>query len=127
MPIVIIDTESVEPPVNTKYNEETLLYEPIKGIEPFVDGTIEVLDNSKRNQLTDMPTSKSKIKIKRRGNTSMKYAKPQYLVKLITETGQDNELSLLGMGTDNEWIINGTMTDKSMMRNYLAYRTASKF
>ncbi|MBU3114090.1 CotH kinase family protein [Clostridium lacusfryxellense] len=127
LPIVIIDTESIEPPVNTKFNEQTLLYEPIKDIEPFVDGTISVLDNNKRNLLTDNPTSKSKIKIKLRGNTSMKYAKPQYLVKLITETGQDNELSLLGMGTDNEWIINGTMTDKSMMRNYLAYRTASKF
>ncbi|PRR81676.1 CotH kinase family protein [Clostridium vincentii] len=127
LPIVIIDTEGIEPPVNTLFNEETLLYESIKDMEPYVDGTIQVLDNSKRNQLTDTPVSKSRIKIKLRGNTSMSYAKPQYLVKLVTETGQDNELSLLGMGEDKEWIINGSMTDKSMMRNYLAYRIASQF
>lgn len=127
LPIVIIDTKGIEVPVNTIFNLETLLYEPIKDLEPYVDGTILVMDNRNRNKLTDTPESKSKIKIKRRGNTSMQYAKPQYTVKLITETGQDNELSLLGMGEDNEWIINGSMTDKSMMRNYLAYRTASQF
>ncbi|MFZ2538361.1 MAG: CotH kinase family protein, partial [Oscillospiraceae bacterium] len=27
---------------------------------------------------------------------------------------------------DNEWVINGCMTDKSMMRNYLSYRIASQ-
>ena len=127
LPIVILDTKGIEPPINTTFNKKTLLHEPIKDIEPYVDGTIQVMDNSKKNQLTDTPASKSKIKIKRRGNTSMQYAKPQYLVKLVTETGQDNELSLLGMGEDNEWIINGSMTDKSMMRNYLSYRIASQF
>lgn len=127
LPIVVIDTEGIEPPVNTKFNEETRLYEPIKGMEPYVDGNIFVMDSSKRNYLTDMPASKSNIKIKRRGNTSMSYDKPQYLVKLLTEAGQDNELSLLGMGRDNEWVINGTMTDKSMMRNYLSYGIASQF
>lgn len=127
LPIVIIDTKGIEPPINTKFNPKTLLFEPIKGIEPYVNGTIQVIDNGKRNHLTDKASVRSKIKIKRRGNTSMQYAKPQYLVKLITETGQDNELSLLDMGKDNEWIINGTMTDKSMMRNYLSYRIASQF
>ena len=126
LPIVIIDTQGIAPPVNTMFNLETFLYEPIKGLEPYVDGTILVLDNNNRNHLTDTPASKSNIKIKLRGNTSMNYAKPQYLVKLITEAGQDNELSLLGMGEDNEWIINGSMTDKSMMRNYLAYKVAAK-
>jgi hypothetical protein len=127
LPIVVIDTEGIEPPVNTIFNVETQLYEPVKDMEPYVEGNIIVMDNSERNNLTDIPASKSKIRIKRRGNTSMQYSKPQYLVKLITATGQENELSLLGMGEDDEWIINGSMTDKSMMRNYLAYRIASQF
>ncbi len=127
LPIVIIDTKGTEPPINTVFNQETNLFEPIKGLDPYVDGTIQIIDNGKINQLDDNPASQSKIKIKRRGNSSMNYAKPQYLVKLVTQSGQDNELSLLGMGADNEWVINGSMTDKSMMRNYLSYRVASQF
>lgn len=127
LPVVIIDTKGKTPPISTVFNEETMLFEPIKGIEPYVDGTIRVLDSGQRNKIIDKPVSESKIKIKRRGNTSMKYAKPQYLVKLITEKGEDNEVSLLGMGADNEWVMNGTMTDKTMMRNYLCYRVAAKY
>ncbi len=128
LPIVIIDTNGENPPVNTIFNEKTQLYEPIKGLEPYIEGTIQVLDQGDNlNHLNDTPASQSKMKIKRRGNTSMAYAKPQYLVKLITQSGQDNELSLLGMGADNEWVINGSMTDESMMRNYLSYRISSQF
>jgi hypothetical protein len=31
------------------------------------------------------------------------------------------------MGVESEWVLNGSMADKSMVRNYLAYRTASQF
>ncbi|WP_165000316.1 CotH kinase family protein [Anaerophilus nitritogenes] len=127
LPIVIIDTKGIHPPISTKFNPQKLIHEPIKGIKPYIDGTIEVIDNGEFNQITDIPANKSKIKIKRRGNTSMNYAKPQYLIKLVTQTEQKNELSLLDMGKDHEWVLNGTMTDKSMMRNYLSYKIASQF
>lgn len=127
LPIVIIDTKGIEPPITSIFDKEKQIYVPIKEKEPFVDGKIKIIDNGKNNQLKDTPITESDIRIKRRGNTSMMYAKPQYLVKLVTQTGQDNDVSLLNLGIDNEWILNGTMTDKSMMRNYLSYKTASQF
>ncbi|MDS0525434.1 CotH kinase family protein [Clostridium sp. SHJSY1] len=126
LPLVVINTEGAEIPSNSKWNEELKRFVSISGIEPYVDGSISVIDNGEINKLKDTPTNYSKIKIKRRGNSSMHYNKGQYLVKLVTESGQENGLSLLGMGEDNEWVLNGSMADKSMMRNYLGYRIASQ-
>lgn len=126
LPIVILDTNGVEVPINTIFDEKNLIFTDIKGLDPYVGGTIQVIDNGGIQSVSDVPSITSQIEIKRRGNTSMYYNKPQYLVKLQTKTGQENELSILGMGQSDEWVLNGSMTDKSMMRNYLAYRIASQ-
>ncbi|MHC1722802.1 MAG: CotH kinase family protein [Aminipila sp.] len=129
MPVVIIDTNGIEPPINTekkKINGEWIFISK-KEIKPYVEGTITIIENNGPNKITDKATQISKILIKRRGNTSMNYDKPQYTVKLMTDKGEENRLSLLGMGEDNEWILNGSMADKSMIRNYLSYRLASQY
>lgn len=126
LPLVVINTDGVKVPINGKYNPELDRYQNIPDLEPYIDGSISVIDNKEINKLEDTPTSYSHIKIKRRGNSSMDYSKGQYLMKLVTESGQENEVSLLGMGEDNEWVLNGSVVDKSMMRNYLGYRIASQ-
>lgn len=129
MPVVIIDTNGIEPPINTekkKINGEWIFI-PKKDVEPYVEGSINIIENNGLNKITDEATQTSKIFIKRRGNTSMNYDKPQYTVKLMTDKGEENRLSLLGMDADNEWILNGSMADKSMIRNYLSYRLASQY
>lgn len=126
MPLVVIDTRGIEPPISTYEDYEQERFIQIEGVEPYVDGTIEIIAGDGYNQLSDKPQVTSQIRIKRRGNSSMLYNKPQYTVKLVTQTGQDRDISILDMGADDEWILNGSMADKSMMRNYLAYDVSSQ-
>ena len=132
LPIVILDMGGEEPPINTYYQKEheksaVGLYVPIEGLDPYVEGTISILENEGgMNTLKDEPVLTSQIRIKRRGNTSMYYEKAQWTVKTVTESGQDNDVDVLGMGAEHTWILNGSMYDKSMLRNYLAYSISSK-
>lgn len=98
-----------------------------EGVEPYTTGVISVIDGGKNdNYLTDSPIVTSQIRIKKRGHTSYYYDKPQYLLKTMNEDGTDNSVNILGMGEGDSWILNGSMADKSMIRNYLAYRIASE-
>lgn len=124
LPIVILDTNGVDPPINTRIEKNRFV--AIEGLDPYVEGTFVLLDSGGQNKLGDRPAAASKMMIKRRGNSSMLYEKAQWMVKLQTESGQDNDVDLLGMGAEHEWILNGSMADKSMLRNYLAYSTASQ-
>lgn len=132
LPIVILDTGGVEPPINTYFqkeheNSQNGIYVPIEGLDPYVEGTMYLLDQEAGiNTLSDEPVIESCIRIKRRGNTSMYYEKAQWMIKTVTESGQDNDVDLLGMGAEHSWILNGSMYDKSMLRNYLAYSIASE-
>lgn len=126
LPLVIIDTNGVEPPINTHADEQGQ-FVAIEGLEPYVDGTISVINNEEGiNVLTDMPQVSSQMRIKRRGNSSMLYEKAQWMIKLVTESGEDHDVDILDMGEEHEWILNGSMFDKSMLRNYLAYSLASE-
>lgn len=98
-----------------------------EGVEPYTTGVISIIDGGKNNNyLTDSPIVTSQIRIKKRGHTSYYYDKPQYLLKTMNEDGTDNSVNILGMGEGDSWILNGSMADKSMIRNYLAYRIASE-
>lgn len=98
-----------------------------ENVEPYTSGTISILDSGKEyNCLTDTPVYTSNMKIKKRGHTSFSYDKPQYLMKMIKEDGMKNKTEILGMGEGDSWILNGSMADKSMLRNYLSYRIASE-
>lgn len=126
-PLIILDMEGKEPPISTKAVEGQKRYETIEDVDPYVSGTLTLIDNDTgMNRLTDSPAAVTQMQIKRRGNNSMQYFKPQYLVKLLTASGQDNDVDLLGMGAEHEWVLNGSMADKSMMRNYLAFRLCSE-
>ena len=125
LPIVILDTGGIDPPINTQIEGDRFV--AIEGVDPYVKGTLTLLDDpSGENHLGDEPAVVSHMIIKRRGNSSMLYEKAQWLVKLQTESGQDNDVDLLGMGAEHEWVLNGSMADKSMLRNYLAYSAASE-
>lgn len=95
-------------------------------VDPWSDGEISVIDTGmEQNHLTDTPVFTSELKIKKRGHTSFTFDKPQYLIKL-TEDGEKRDVDVLGMGESDSWILNGSMADKSMIRNYLSYRIASE-
>lgn len=60
--------------------------------------------------------------VERRGRSSAGFPKANYALELREADGKtDVPTSLLGMGKDEDWILDGMWADRSMMRNQLAY------
>jgi hypothetical protein len=66
-----------------------------------------------------------KIGIELRGATSQFYAKKGYGLETRLENGENNNVSLLGMPVENDWVLHGPYSDKSLIRNVLAYHFAA--
>lgn len=62
------------------------------------------------------------IIINTRGQSSLTYPKKQYTVRLIDENEFENPQELLSMPKHDKWVLNGMYSDKSLIRNYLAYK-----
>lgn len=124
LPIVILSVEGEITQYKSFKNGMEVVDE---SVEPYISGTIRILDSGKEfNCLTDTPVYTSAMMIKKRGHTSFSYDKPQYLMKMLKADGMENKTEILGMGEGDSWILNGSMADKSMLRNYLPYRIASE-
>lgn len=124
LPIVIL---SMEEELADYKGFEASGEEFITGEEPYIKGQIRIIDGGTfDNRITDEPAAESDMLIKMRGHTSYNFDKKQYLLKLTTADGAANEVDVLGMGAHDSWILNGSMADKSMIRNYLAYRICSE-
>lgn len=131
LPIVVIDTGGQEI-INYKvYNAETDAFEVPEGIDPYFPMQIRVYDREDHcNRPTDEASLSSAGRIKVRGNSSASILanlpKYQYTLKLETEDGEEQRLSMMGIGTDDTWILSPTVKDKSRIRNYLAYNIAGQ-
>lgn len=67
-----------------------------------------------------------KIGIEIRGQTSQMFSKKQYGIETQDDTGNDKDVSLLGMPAGSDWVLNGPYADKALMRNYLAYEFSNR-
>ncbi|SFG75134.1 CotH kinase family protein [Oribacterium sp. WCC10] len=124
LPIVILSLDTDLPDYKTFKDSSEVVFE---GVDPYTTGHISIIDTGLGdNTLADPVIYDSMIKIKIRGHSSYNYDKKQYKIKAYHENGNENQTGILGMGEGSEWIINGSLADKSMMRNYLAYRIASE-
>jgi len=125
LPIVILETDGELP--QYKYFVDNGMEIADEDIEPYTTGRMTVISHDgSDNTPWDAPVYDSAIKIKKRGHTSMAFDKPQYKIKALLPDGTYNDTSILGMGEGNDWILNGSLADKSMLRNYLAYRICSE-
>jgi len=112
LPIVTIDTNGLTVPD-----------------EPKIAGRMTIIasDDGSRNRLTDPPNDYSGlIGIEIRGQTSQGFPKKQYSLETRDVDGENDNVSLLGLPEENDWILHGPYSDKTMMRNALAYTIASQ-
>lgn len=56
-----------------------------------------------------------------RGDWTLNYYKKNYKIELKTKEGENNHLSLLGMRSDDDWMLNAMYSDGSRVREPLAY------
>jgi hypothetical protein len=82
---------------------------------------------SLRNYLTDQNTPgyinySGRIDIEIRGSSSQEVPRKQYGLSTKKSDGtSSNNVSLLGLPGENDWILNGLAFDPSLIRNYLSY------
>lgn len=121
LPLAIIDTGGEEI-VNYKYYDkdtDAMVYP--EGIDVYTRMTLSIIDNESHiNRPGDVPVVQTQGKLKVRGNHSAMLSKLQYRIKLFDEEEQKQEISILGMEPSNDWVLNGTQSDRSYLRTYLA-------
>ena len=74
-----------------------------------------------RSSLATDPDACFRIGIRRRGQSSSGFSKPQYRVELRDENDDDLDYPLLGLPSESDWVFNGPWTDKSLVRNSFSF------
>jgi hypothetical protein len=113
LPIVIINTDGTAPIVD----------------DPRVLASMKIIYRGpgERNYLTDQNNPQylnydGRINIEIRGSSSQVTLKKQYgFSTLKADNVTNNNVSLLGMPEENDWIFNGMVFDPALMRDYLCY------
>ena len=93
--------------------------------DPKINVLMGIIDNGpgNRNNLTDpFNDFEGTVGIEIRGSTSQNFPKKQYGVEVRNPAGEDSAVSLLGMPEEADWVLYAPYSDKSLMRNILAYQ-----
>lgn len=111
--MIINETEREVLNKSLKYDASLKLYEPNKY------GYTCICNSSEPPLVTN-------ITINARGQSSLNNPKKQYTIAFKDENGLENPLEILGMPKHDKWVLNGSYGDKSLIRNYLAYKMAGQ-
>ena len=95
--------------------------------EPKVDGNLGIINNAGLNKLGDPFTGyDGRIGIEIRGASSQSFPKNNFGLETRLANGENNNVSLLGMPEENDWVLHGPYSDKSLLRNVLAYHLGTE-
>ncbi len=92
--------------------------------EPRVQAHMGIIDNGSglTNSITDSYNGYDNfISIETRGESSQMFEKKNYGFETQLENGDNNNVELLGIPEENDWILHGPYSDKSLLRNVVAY------
>ena len=114
-------------------NESTLPLIQITTDSPILDDP-RIVANMKvtnlpggLNTVNDTPNEyDGQITIEIRGSSSQFFPKQSYALETQDSTGANNNVPLLGMPAENDWILHGPYSDKTLMRNALIYEMGDK-
>lgn len=130
LPLVIIDTGGQEIPGKSTNQTDAFgeeIYTTAADGSEFINVEVSVIDNEdKNNHPSDMPDFTTSSQLRVRGHASRRFEKSPYLMKFINENGEENDISVMGMASHNEWILNGPYLDKSLIRNYMWYNISGE-
>lgn len=112
LPLVIIDTDGQE---------------IVR--EPRITATMKIIDNGpdRRNSITDPANVYDGfIGIEIRGRYSSSLPQKSYNIETRDSQGENLNVTLLGMPAENDWILLENYSDKSFLRNVLAFEIFKK-
>lgn len=113
LPIVYIDSNNADIDNQARINANMKIMYYDFNEKNFIDGTIfDYIGN---------------IVIKIRGKSSLGYPKKQFSIELREEEGlNENNVSLLDMPKESDWILHAPYSDKTLMRNVLAFELSNQ-
>ena len=139
MIVLVLLSWAVMAQVFTDSNLPIVIIETDNGIsipdEPKVLGTMKIIwhQDGSRNYMTDIDNPEflnydGRIGIEMRGYTSQMYSdkKPYGLTTLQDDDVTNNNVSILGMPAENDWILNALAYDQTGMRDVLAYELSNE-
>ena len=97
--------------------------------EPKIPARIRIIyhESGGRNALNSPHVDyEGIIGIEVRGKTSQMFPKNQYGFEVQDNAGNDKDVSLLQLPAESDWVLNGPYSDKTLMRNYLAYEFSNR-
>ena len=95
--------------------------------EPKTNAHLGIINNTGINFLDDTYNGyNGRIGIEIRGASSQSFPKKNYGFETRLANGDNNNVSLLGMPEENDWVLHGPYSDKSLLRNVLAYHIGEK-
>lgn len=108
LPIFVINTHNHDIPDGTKITADMGVIDNGKGTTNFLTDAFNVFNG--------------KIGIEVRGHSSQGFPKKQYGVELRDSLGNSVNVPLLGMPSESDWVLNASFTDKTFLRNVLAFK-----
>jgi hypothetical protein len=94
--------------------------------EPRITAQMKLINNEAGGYNTPSDAGNGydgQISIEIRGESSAWFSpKKSYSLETQTETGENNNVSLLGLPEENDWVLYAPYSDKSLIRNVLSYR-----
>jgi len=112
LPVIVINTDGQE-----------IVY------EPKITSTMGIVNNpgGQRNFVTGPYNEYDGfIGIEIRGQSSRSFDKKSFGLETRDSVGENRNISLLGMPRENDWVLYGPYSDKTLMRNALSYTLAGK-
>ena len=120
LPLIVLDTSGVRvdddfsPNVKRKYR-------------PTFGAAIELASDPRRARLLGAPQFAGFGAIRVRGHTSATlFPKKQYAWEIQDDRGDDRDASILGLPPESDWVLAAPYSDKTLMRNVLAFHCARK-
>lgn len=92
--------------------------------EPKITADMGIIYNGvgARNNVTDpLNHYNGKIGIEIRGQSSQMFPMKSYSIELRDNSGNSINRSLFGLPSESDWVLYAPYTDKTLMRNFLAY------
>ncbi len=110
LPIVVLETNGQEIPNEPKITATMRVVDNGPGVRNSVNGPFNEYDGF--------------IGIERRGSSSSNFPKKQYALETRLADGSNNNIPLLGMPEENDWVLYAPYSDKSLLRNKLTFDLA---
>ena len=130
-PESIIDNAPESVHSASQFDESTDALLPIAQISIILDGAINPDELPYRREW--MPASmmvtaddgiahQGRVGLHVRGNTSRDFDKKSYAFETWDENDEDLDVALLGLPAEEDWVLQGPFSDKTLIRNHLIYQ-----